>query len=933
MRVAVLLFGLSLLPATPVIAQTLQADDFRIAYETFLANGDLEEAYRIAHKMSEKSPKDLTWQRRLAHVCDWSNRPAEAYKAWKILFRSSKKDKEVLQAIKRLADYFNDAPIQLELLQAQIATGKKPTPADADRLVAMYERAYRANQGARYLEQLYHRYRYPYLGKKAANLYARSGRDQQALRMYRLLSKQYPADRENIIATARLEIRYNLQTEALERLKAYRKYAAEDDFVFWQLLGDSAWLLQDTNTTNEAYSHLVLSSQATEQERLRVFQLLLQEDQQRAADMAVHFYQANGPGIWIQRALSVHVAQRQWRAASQVLGLIKSWDQKQLQQNPRYLVLRSQVASHFNKTEAAAQDMLHAIALDPEDDELMISALWLFSDIGNRSKLQHLVNQLPPSPPATYWHVLAVSYQVLGSQEKALEFYRRLLKREPKNLALQLEYADLLQRRGNAAATVTIRKNVWHHLRDGHSNNEESQTHLARLLLAEQPGDLAEKRVAQMLRDDPAMPKISIRLRDELILSWAIETGWKESARSWAAQRYTRSGEPLPKWAALHLALDARDHNALQTLLAEGGDNLAAGSAYDAAMLLNRWPLARKLAFDGLEQSPTSNDLHQRLSTVNERYGDHLKVGFTNAHYDTLDSSGYRLSLEQAISEPLRLGIKWQAMQQTLTNRDTLQTLPSNDDALSLYARWLTAETEWQLSIIARDELTQYTGSSLSLTQRLDRRLLWTAQLVSRQPTDYSLPMQAAANADRLSLGLNYVPERHAKLGINATKERYHTQYGAYLGSGSRLSWEAGYWIRENYPDWSVRLSGDHYRFSADGKPDAESLSILDPGIVAATPTSNLVGLFVPEDDNYYSLCSGAGSAQRDGHSRALRPFADLCAIHSENFGDGYSLIAGVAGSIDNRDHLSLTLEQSNASMQADSRNTQIFTLNYKLIF
>lgn len=933
MRYAVLFFGLSLIGTTQVIAQTLQADDFRIAYETFLANGDLEEAYQLASRMSKERPQDLKWQRRLAHACDWTTRPAEAYKAWKILYRSSENDKEVMDAIKRLSDYFNDAPIQLELLRAQFKAGKHPTPADADRLIALYERAYRATEGARYLERLYHRFRYPYLGKKAATLYERAGHDQQALRMYRALSKQNPAARDDLLTAVKLEIRFGHYAEALKLLKTYHPYAEEKDYTFWQMLGDMAWMMQDNTTATMAYSHLALSSRATEEERLRVFELLFQEEPQHAADMAVRFYHAGGPAVWLQRALSIYVNNKQWQAARHVISVAKRRDQLRLQQNPRYLVLRSQIAAHFNQPKVAAQDMLRAIALEPEDDELLISALWLFSDVGNRVKLQQLINELPHSPPPIYWHVLAVSYQELGSQAKALEYYHLLQLREPQDAALQLEYAELLRRSGNVAAAERLRRMLWQRLRSSKSNSAESRTHLARLLLTEQPGDSAAQRVRQLLHNDPAMPAISEQQRDELLLSWAIETGWRESARNWAVRRYTSSGEPLPKWAALHLALEAHDHNTLQTLLAEGGNDLAADSAYDAAILLDRWPLARKLAFEGLQASPTNNDLHQRLNEVNKQHGDHLLLGYETAHYDTLDSSGYRISLEQAINSTLRLGFDGYSNRQNLSNRDTLQALPATNSALSLYAKWQTTERQWQLAATSHDALTRYTGWSLSLTQQVDRRLQWSALLAARQPVDYSAPLQVAAHTDRFSLGLDYVPERHTRLSLNAIEERYHTQYDAYLGSGTRITWEAGYWLRENYPDWSIRISGDHYRFKADGTPDARALAQLDPDTVITTPSTAQAGLFIPADDDYYALCSGAGNAVRDHGSRTLRPFFDACAIHSGNYGDGYSLIAGIAASIDDRDHLSLTLEQSNASMQTDNRNTQIYTLNYQLIF
>ncbi len=934
MRGITLFLTLSLIGAVPATAANLKADDFRIAYETFLANGDLEEAYQLAQRISTANPKDLQWQRRLARASDWSNRPSEAYKAWKVLYRSKDRDKEVMKAIRRLANYFNDAPVQLELLQSQIKAGKRLTPADADNLITLYERSYRATEGARYLEQLYHRYRFPFLGKKAAELYGRAGHDEQSLRMYRALNKQNPADRENLLTAVKLEIRLGHYKESLQRLKTYYSYAQDDDFAYWQTLGDMAWMLQDNKTATSAYSHLSLSPQATEEERIRTFELLLQENPLRAADIAVRFYHAGAPAIWLQRALGIYVDRSEWRAASQILTLANNKDQRRLQQDPRYLVLRSQVTAHFNKTALAAQDMLHAIALDPESDELLISALWLFSDIGDRVKLQQLVKELPQSPPPAYWHVLAVSYQELGSQARALEYYRLLLQRTPQDAALQLEYAELLQRNGNAAEATRIRHTLWRQLHSSDTNNAENRITLARLLLTEQPGDLAAQRVRQLLHNDPTMPKISQQQRDELLLSWAIEAGWRESARNWVARRYTSSGEPLPKWASLHLALEAHDHTALQTLLAEGGNNLSADSAYDAAMLLGRWPLARKLAFEGLQQSPSNHDLHQRLIEVNEQHGDRFNASLITAHYDSLDISSYRLSINQAFSETMYFGLGWQSAQQSLNNRDTLQALPEHDDRLTLYANWQSSEQQqWQLEATNHDELNHYTGWKLDLQRQYDRRLQWNTTLSAKQPVDYTAPLQIAAHMDQFSLGLDYVPERHFRIGLNATSERYHTQYDAYLGSGTRFNWEAGYWLRENYPDWSIRLAGDHYLFNADGEPDARSLALLDPDTVAATTTDQQAGLFIPIDDNYYALCTGAGSALRDTPTRTLRPFTDLCAIHSDNYGDSYSLVAGVAGSLTGRDHLSLTLEQSNSAMQANNRNTQIFTLNYQHIF
>ena len=798
----------------------------------------------------------------------------------------------------------------------------------------MYERAYRATEGAKYIERLYYKYRLRYLGERAAQIYERAGHDKEALRLYHNLLRSAPQDITLLLNVVRLEIRFNRQQQALDLLKPHQERAGKDELVYWQTLGDLAWLLQDMPTATNAYRYLALTPGATARERTRVFNLMLLSEPAQAADLALRFYRLSNNAAWVKRALEIHVGLEQWQAAREVLGELRGNTPSSLQQESRFFVLRSQVAAHFNHNRDAARDMLRAIALEPGDDDLLISALWLFSAVGDRKLLRQLIDEVPRPAPSLYWRVLAVACREIGAETEALAYYRRLLQREPENPLLLLEYADLLQSNHNAKSAQAIRSELWLRLQNSTASKSEEVNNLhARLLLLNQPGDHAAQLVRRLHQGSKGVPPLTTSQRDTLLLSWAIESGWRESARAWARRHYGGSNEPLPKWAALYMALETQDSATLQTLLENDGNDLPVDNAYDAALALGRWPLAQKIAFDGMQQNPNSDALQQRLTEVSQQYADRLALQYQNARYDTFDNDSYSLALEQAITETLRWGIDWRDIRQRLSSSSILQTIPDRDTRVQLHSEWRTDKQQWRLSLDSHDELTRYTGWQLDTTQQLTQRVQWSAAVTSRRSISHTAPLEVAAHADGLQLGLDYSLERRLLLSLSAASERYHTQYDAYLGSGLLTGWQATYRIREDYPDWSVRLSGDHYRFSADGEPDSSSMSLFDPAEVGALSAAQRATLFVPGDGDYYSLCNSSGIALRDKGSRILRPFGELCAIHSTQNGDGYSLLVGLAGSIGGGDHLNLTLEQSDAAIQTDNRNTQIITVSYQLIF
>jgi predicted Zn-dependent protease len=925
--------GLALpLAAAAAPVEGLKFDDYRTGYEALLGNGDVEDAYRLAQEVNRRYPKDRDWQRRLARVAVWTERPAEAYAAWKGLFQSGVRDLEVVNEVFRLATHFNDAPILIELWHARRGS-RDMSEADAEHLAALYERAYRPVDGARHFEQQYRKQGHHWLGLQAARLYARAGRDDDAIRLYRALLESEPANGGWLLTTARLEIRRDRRRAALDLLKAHQSYMADDAFEYWQILGDLAWLFQDDVTAAAAYRRAAIAPAATLIERDRLTYLLMQEDPLQAAAAAVRFHAQGAGATWLLRALEIQVAHEAWPEARATLGRARGKDLNTLLENPRFPLLRAHIMQHFGDTPAAVASMRQALALAPDDDTIQLSALWLFVAANEHDALAAMIaaSDADAADPR-YWQALAAATQTLGRHAEAQAYYRLLLQQSPNDPLLLLNYADLMQATGQAGLAARLRQQAWRRLQQAKQGDEESYLARTRLELDAQPGDGAALRVRRLRAQSRDMTVTRVRQLDEVLLAWALETAQMDSALAWSRQRYD-ARRPLPVWARLQLALESEDLETLQALLDAGADRLPASSAHDAALLTGHWPQARQLAFDGALRTPEDDELHQRLVDDNARYGDFIEAGWQQASYSDVDSSAWRLRAEKAVSGNWRLAAEGYEGRQTLTTTAPLAAIPGHTRGSALEAVWSQPQQAWHLGLDSRHALTGWQGWRLGYTRELDTRLQLELLLAARQPSEHSSALQVAGHADRATIGAGWAADRRLHLHAQLGSERYHTQHGAYLGSGTQLTWEAAWHLHGDYPDWNIRAYGNHYRFRADGMPDAATLGLYTAATLAETPDAQRAGLFIPGDNDYYALCGGAGQYLRDGYSRAFRPLADACAIHNREGGDGYSLVAGVVGSLDGEDRLSLIWETSNTSVEAGGRDVRVLSLSYRRYF
>ncbi|TAN73695.1 MAG: tetratricopeptide repeat protein, partial [Gallionella sp.] len=594
----------------------------------------------------------------------------------------------------------------------------------------------------------------------------------------------------------------------------------------------------------------------------------------------------------------------------------------------------------------AMADYRLAAALTPGNADIQIALLWYLIDRHEAAALRESLARLLPlsrDNPA-YWGVFAAAHHVLDRPVEAVAFYSRQLKHSGQDYLWLLNYADALERTGQAGMAWRVRQHTWRELRRGKTAmgkpGSPQMLAAARLALQNAPGDPALALVREIVRQDRfplpqetplsnSLPlagertnvkrvKQAIREADarkgnfltpaisELILGWAVSNEQNSAAKAWLWQRYGRN-LTRPLWGEVGMALAENDTKKLERLIAEQADGLPIYNRNDAARATGQLRYAQSIASDGLTAGPNDDELHLRLSEDALPAASSIGFEFRTERFGPVKGISREMSFDLALTPTLRLTGRLSGARQASGDRDALAGVPATDRFTEIGFKWANSLGKTAGTFQRRSEFDDALGLRLSHAVALDRRLHLDLGAERHTAATESAALRVAGMKNQLDATLLYTFSKREYLRLQPRWARYYTQGGSYLGSGRMLDWEVGHLIRTEYPDWKIRLGGAHYRFDRDGASDAASAALAPDGLTPA------VSFFLPDDADSRQLCTGFGEAYRYTYTRAVRPYADLCASHNNVSGGGYSGLLGIAASVFGHDHATVYLSQSRA--------------------
>lgn len=945
--------------AAPVSDTALRAfnqEDFALAFQVFLGSGDHQRAFQVARQAVASVPGNTDWRRKLARLADWTNQPLVAWEHWHYLHQHGDRSAETGSAMLRLAPLAGHPEVAIAVWKARAAHAPLAAQQWQD-LRELFEAADQVAEASHYFEDQYRRLGNLTLLEYAAQLADNLGDDARAIGLYRERANAQPFSVDASLRGVLLLIRADRLREAFDLMQAHRHAVPPEMDEFWRILGNTAWDLQETAAAEAAYRTYANRPQATAADWSRLVFLARQRSPQLGAELAMDAYRRWGRLDDVLLALGIYAQMADFAAQGRVFHMLSDHDLQRARQLPQFLMLRAQYDQHQGDENAAWSNLRQALLLAPGDSQVALSSLWFLIDRGRKAELVPLLRQLTPQgrPDATYWLAFAAANQVLGQHRDAVYWYRKAARQQPDDALLLLNYADALHNLRQVGMADRVRRHAWLRLRAkavqrGPAVPLNQQPELlawARLQLLNQPGDaslrLVRDTVAQLRGLDAAALQ-GTEQAHHLVLGWAVSTGQFHNARNWMWLQQARQGgggASPPVWAESQVALQLGDKPSMRQLLEQHAPSMPVHNRYDTAYTLGDTAQALRIAFDTLQRDGDDQDMH-------DRYRQHAPLAAGYVQYlarnessgDLLQSQSRALEARVPLVPQLQLLLGWSHAGQS-TGDTTLGTLlPANDRLGSVGLQWQYPAGSTQLQVFERDELATQVGANLEQVWQFNQRLVFSAGAGYRSDAAESIALRAAGNQDYLQLAFSYAMDKRTSVRLQTRWAQYQTQRGDALGEGQGADLEAGLRLRLDYPDVRVRLYVSDQVYHTTG--NATALAAQLPAALGAS--LNAAGMdparyFMPESSTTWGGCVDFGenlSGQNIQHTytRAVRPFAELCALDHSRSGNGYSAAIGVAGSVLGPDHLSLRLEQNEGGMgSVGGALTRTWILRYRTYF
>ncbi len=931
--------------------RSFNQEDFSLAFDALISGDDLASSLRVAEQAVRERPSDRDWRRKLARVADWTERPNLAAEHWQVLFSQGDRSEETVSAVIRLAPLL-EKPASVMLAWEYRADRSPLTATQWSDLFFLYESLTEPKRGSQFFEAQFLKTQSISLLDYAARLAANGGDEKRAQSLYLQRLNLAPFSMDALMWVVVSFIRSDDGDRALAVMQAHLDSIPAESVDFWRLLGQLAWLQSDFATAQQAYARVTPVADSTAADWSRLIFLVRQQHPAQAAQLAWEAYRRFNALDQLKLSLEIFIGLGDLPAQARIFGSLTAQNLLTAEQDARFLLMRSQFQRLQKQPNLAWADLTRALILTPNDLDVALSALWFLVDEQRAPELTRMLSTYAPQAvkDSRFWLVFAAGSQVLNRSRDAILWYGKAVSNTPDDPLLLLNFADAIERSQNAGMAARIRRHAWLLLKQKPSSaqgntmlpNDPLMLTEARLALLNEPGDPGLRRVRELVNQlrGVTTPESDIAQLNALILGWAILKEQYPNARSWMWLRYARQAQgAVPVWGVSQVALKLEDAELMAQILDRNDKALPIYNKYDTAYALGDVQQALDTAFQGMSQPFGDEPLYDRFRQHAPLNASYVQLLASKENAGALDRQGLQFESRLVLQPKLHAVLGWSRRQQSSSDAN-LASLTNDVDRLdSVSARWLGERGPTQLTLFRRNERQTTMGLRVTQSFQVGRRLNLEAGINYRDDSSISQPMSVSGYENRLLGNVTYTLGKREYLRVSPELSRYFTQQGDYLGGGESIAIEAGYRVRTEHPDWSLRANWTRQNFHADGNMSAATLAQLPTGIQTGISTGAIDPLryFVPEGSGTWGACVSmgenlGGQSLQTVYSKAWRPFVDMCLSHNSVAGLGYSGVLGVAGSLTGEDHVSLQWRASDGIGASNSTNRSLF-IRYRHYF
>lgn len=909
-------------PMTPGPQAPFDDRRYTLGYEVFLANRELDAAWRVAASAVRQMPESAAWRQRLAQVSEWSGRADEALRQWRWLAERGS-SAAATDALLRLAPgLFDDEALVLGLRQ-RIST-QPGDPRLLGALVDAYERMGDPEAAIAFLRARARQQPDRNTLQALADVAERAADPPLAIATLREMDQRFGPDATRAFRRSGFHLLRGELNAAYEALVAAQALVPASEVNYWRRLARVALMLQRDQSAEAAYARLIEGGTAAPADYDVLVELLAGEEPARAGDLAAQAWKLYPSLSRLLRTLDLWAASAAWGKIGRLLGELDSASLAQAETDVRFLRLRARYLRETGRSAAALADLRRVLVLASGDADAREAYLWQLVDRREHHTLRRLLARHEANwarEPALH-DALAAAWLSLSRPRLALERYLTpRVAAHRGDFLWMMNLADAYDQDQQTDRAWRLRAALWRTRRNVAPEDAplpEAARRVAWVRLANslRPGDPALAALRELLRLDTAAGQPADAASKELVLAWYQDQGLPEAVRQYLWARYARHAQ-LPLWAQMSAALNSGDEATAAALFERWGSAVSRYDQITVARNLGDDAFAASLAFDAQTQQRDDEALQQQLEELLPRRATRPMIEVEAGHFDTWREVTERYSLATQVTPALRLSAVLGSTQRQFDERAL--ALPDSR-AATLALAWRTDTGEVQLDAGAHRAAKDW--ASLGMSQRWKLRqdvdLGW--KLAWREPAIESLALRSVGWRDTLAGEAGLALTAADRLNVQIEWHRYAAQDAQALGEGRLLSLNFSHAFRRQARDLFGEAYVTHFRSQvADSVPQGEVAGLSVAGLLPQG--YDLVGARLRSDTRF-----------ANDYTRGWRLYGSAGVSWNSESGTGFDLALGAAGGVFGADHLALDLRREQGQT-ANITSSTVLGLRYWIDF
>lgn len=884
---------------------------FNLAYQAFIYNGKVEDAYDVAEAAVKSNPQSVIWLERLAQTATWTNRTSIALRTYVQLILKFNQTKFIDPAI-TLAEQLKRDDMLVTLYQGLL----KQHPNNLryiNGLASAYTAIGDTNKALSLLKHYYQQLKDPQLLYHLSQIAAADKNTELATQSLNDYEKIKDPSIETSLTQEALSLEVNNIERAYESLNRVKMNPDIHHETYWRDLASLAWITNHPDTAKFAYHKLYQAKQIKEEGLRRLYIILSAEQSPEALSVAKYAwltYQSEFAFFAISQLAPLY---QQWETFALLYTQpLNKQNQAMLRQRPAYHYGFATLLSMTGQADTGSRYLLQSTLKNPTD-EMQYTYFNFIQNVYFNDYQNH---------PAPYYHAAmrglanhalrnnawTLSYMTALAQSNDIMHAMRLFSVLPQDYPSLIEYQSLLSSLTSAMnwqrASARLMNQLWYTLNQLPPSavlyDTDYLTKYTELSARVNPVGITTP-LAYYLANNRYNPIPLLNLafeRNNVALADVI------------AQHYPH----LPNWAVLKLALFHQDKQTMHRLVTRVPDALPLSDRVSAATNAGQIHLAQQLAFEGLQQSPNP-ELYEQFKTLMTEYADTLNPKTEYEQFGNLQGPRQILTGQWHengwMIEPLLS--YWNPYSNNAGNISAGRYIEKIE---SLSVTSSRESTQLKAMIGYHEAFYNSQNALLSYNIQLNQQSRVGGKIAYNQRSTLDVPMLIAGSQDEFILNSQYQLSARDVVQTQLQYQRYYLQDRTQLGSGAIANVGYNHQILLAYPDLSLSWNTDIDRFK-------QYNSYLGTQINSIFPKGTTINThsFVPDNFWQTSLSVNIGNTVQENYTKILKPYANAGLIYNSTAGYGNEFDAGLKTAVLGHDQLSFYYTRSSVNSGQSQTN------------